>query len=42
LSGDLWSRDKDLLSLEHYEGVRFVTPETFLMILREGKEGPRS
>jgi uncharacterized protein len=38
----LVSRDKDLLSLERYEGIRFVTPETFLMILHEGKEGPRS
>ncbi len=29
------TRDKDMLSLDHYEGVRFVTPEGFLKILRE-------
>ena len=33
------TRDKDMLSLDHYEGIRFVAPEGFLKILREQKEG---
>lgn len=31
----LVTRDKDMLSLNHYEGIEFVTPEAFLKILRE-------
>lgn len=29
------TRDKDMLSLDHYEGVGFATAEGFLKILRE-------
>lgn len=35
----LVTRDKDILSLDRHEGVRFVTPEAFLQVLREQKEG---
>jgi uncharacterized protein len=38
----LVSRDKDLLSLENYEGIKFVTPEMFLKIVREEKKGSGS
>ena len=29
------TRDKDLLSLQHYEGITMITPEAFMVILRE-------
>ena len=35
----LVTRDKDILSLDHYERIRFVTPEALLKILRERKDG---
>jgi putative PIN family toxin of toxin-antitoxin system len=31
----LVTRDKDLLSLDAYEGISIVTPEAFLQVLRE-------
>ena len=34
-AGYLVSRDKDLLSLGEYEGIKIVTPETFLGVLRK-------
>lgn len=34
------TRDKDMLSLDHYEGISFVTPETFLQVLREHRKEP--
>lgn len=41
-AGYVVTRDKDMLSLGHYEGIRFVTPEALLKILREHKEGDDS
>jgi putative PIN family toxin of toxin-antitoxin system len=35
----LVTRDKDILSLDRYEGIRFVTPEALLKILRERNHG---
>jgi putative PIN family toxin of toxin-antitoxin system len=35
----LVSRDKDLLTIGSYEAIDMVTPESFLHILREEKEG---
>jgi len=29
------TRDKDLLSLEEHEGIRMITPERFLHLLRQ-------
>ena len=29
------TRDKDLLSLQHYEGITMITPEAFIAIVRE-------
>jgi putative PIN family toxin of toxin-antitoxin system len=29
------TRDKDLLSLEHHEGITMITPEAFIAIVRE-------
>src|SRR5713101_2022402 len=29
------TRDKDLLSLHHYEGITMITPEAFIAIVRE-------
>jgi uncharacterized protein len=29
------TRDKDLLSLQHHEGITMMTPETFIAIVRE-------
>ena len=29
------TRDKDLLSLQHYEGIAMITPEAFIAIVRE-------
>ena len=29
------TRDKDLLSLQHHEGITMMTPETFIVIVRE-------
>ena len=29
------TRDKDLLSLQHYEGTTMITPEAFIAIVRE-------
>jgi predicted nucleic acid-binding protein len=29
------TRDKDLLSLQHYEGIIMITPEAFIAIVRE-------
>jgi predicted nucleic acid-binding protein len=29
------TRDKDLLSLQHYEGITMIMPEAFMAILRE-------
>ena len=29
------TRDKDLLSLEHYEDMTMITPEAFIAIVRE-------
>jgi uncharacterized protein len=29
------TRDKDLLSLHHYEGITMITPEAFIVIVRE-------
>ncbi len=31
----LVARDKDLLSLKHYQGTTIVTPEAFMQLLRE-------
>ncbi len=31
----LVARDKDLLSLNHYQGIPIVTPEAFMQLLRE-------
>jgi predicted nucleic acid-binding protein len=33
------TRDKDMLSLDQYKSIRFVTPEGFLKILRERMGG---
>ena len=33
------TRDKDLLSLQHYEGITMMTPEAFIAIVREQREG---
>jgi uncharacterized protein len=30
------TRDKDLLSLQHYEGITMITPEAFIAVVREG------
>jgi len=30
------TRDKDLLSLQHYEGIMMITPEAFIAVVREG------
>ncbi len=38
----LVSRDKDLLTIGSYEAIDMVTPELFLHILREEKEGSGS
>jgi len=29
------TRDKDLLSLQHHEGITMLTPETFIAMVRE-------
>jgi len=29
------TRDKNLLSLQHYEGITIITPEAFMALLRE-------
>jgi len=35
------TRDKDLLSLQHYEGITMITPEAFIAIVRErGRPSP--
>ena len=34
------TRDNDLLSLENYEGIKVVTPEKFIGILRSDKHQP--
>ena len=34
------TRDNDLLSLKNYEGIKVVTPENFMGILRDGKHQP--
>jgi uncharacterized protein len=31
------TRDKDLLSLHHYEGITMITPEVFIAVVREQK-----
>jgi putative PIN family toxin of toxin-antitoxin system len=31
------TRDKDLLSLQHFEGITMITPEAFIAIVREQK-----
>ena len=35
----LVTRDKDLLSLQHYEGITMITPEAFIAIVREHETG---
>jgi putative PIN family toxin of toxin-antitoxin system len=30
------TRDKDLLSLQYYEGITMITPEAFIAVVREG------
>ena len=35
------TRDKDLLSLQYYEGITMITPEAFIAIVREhGRMSP--
>ena len=38
-AASLVTRDKDLLSLQHYEGITMMTPEAFIVIMREQREG---
>jgi predicted nucleic acid-binding protein len=32
------TRDKDLLSLQHYEGITMITPESFIALVRKRRK----
>ena len=36
-AGYIVSRDKDLLDLRHYQGIKIISPENFMAILRSQK-----